>query len=1067
MGALFIQVVGPFAVIRDGRVLPAAEIGSRKARSLLALLASADGKVVPLDRIVPAVWPDRPPQQPAENVATLVSRIRSRLGADVVHGGRSGYRLGADAAVDVHEARRLLADAESRLAAEPALALAAVRRAVAILEPAPALADEPDADWVRTARDDQAETLRRARRTVAVAALRIGEPAVARDAAAATVAGDPFDEDACRSLMRAFDALGEPVRALAAFERLRATLADELGVDPSPSTRALHVAMLRGGATADTTAADAVAVPANGLAGRDRELTRLAAAWHEAASARGAVVLISGEAGIGKTRLAEEAAARARATAGRVLAARCYEAERSLFLQPIVEALTRLVVELPADRVRAAAADRAGALAALVPEVAALLGAPLNELGSPDAQRRRAYDAVVTFLRRLSRDDPVLLLIDDLQNAGNATVELLHYLARHVDDARLLVIATVRAGEGHRALSTLAPVADVIQLGALDTAAITKLAAAAGQAAHIAQIERRTKGHTLFVVESLRALAAGDPGVPESLRAGVLARVERAGPPAEELLRAAAVLGPSFAPATVAGLLGIAVEEATQRCERILDTRLTVVAGRAYEFANDLIQEVLYAATPEPTRTAHHLRAADLLGDNPEAVARHAAAGGDDRRAARAWLAAGRRAALRYAMVDAEALFNQALVAAVGIGDAELCGRGHLARGQVRETTFRLTEALADYTVAVRVGREIGDRRLEMAALHDLGGPAWAGAGRPVDQGIGHVREGLRLAEQLGDRGAEAGMLSRLAILDCNRLQFADAYAHGHRAHDAALASGDDAALLVALDCLKTAHAYLGEVDRLTAVLDEMVPRVRRAGNLRLLQWCVFESAFPHLAAGRWDVADGLVEEALAISVRSGYTGYRGWYVAHRGWLARLAGRTHDALEFGRQAVGMDSHAWFTAAVHSMYATTLLSAGAPDEAIPLLERGLDGCGTHRTAAYRLRCLAPLAEATGSPALLAEADAALRAISPPPGSAWLYGADVYISVARAWRSRGDDARAAEILDPLLAASERTGWVAPLAALRSGNYRGSAFTNSAYSSSASNAAARSAPSVSTGR
>src|SRR6185295_17645321 len=118
---------------------------------------------------------------------------------------------------------------------------------------------------------------------------------------------------------------------------------------------------------------------------------------------------------------------------------------------------------------------------------------------------------------------------------------------------------------------------------------------------------------------------------------------------------------------------------------------------------------------------------------NPEAVARHAAAGGDDRRAARAWLAAGHRAAQRYATADAEALFDQALAAADRAGDAELIGRAHHARGRARETTFRFSDALADYTVAVRVGREIGDRRLEMAALHELGGPAWAGSGRAVD----------------------------------------------------------------------------------------------------------------------------------------------------------------------------------------------------------------------------------------------------------------------------------------------------------------------------------------------
>jgi len=968
---------------------------------------------------VAAVWPGAPPRHPGPSVATLVSRIRATFGAAAVRGARACYRLGDWPEVDLHEAGRLLATAEAALAGEPTVALAAAREAVAMLAAAPLLADEADADWVRAARVDQAGSLRRARRVLATAALRVGDTVAARDAAAAGLDADPFDEDACRMLMRAYDELGEPARGLAAYDRLRAALANDLGLDPAAATQGLQLALLRAG-TPDT------AVP-DGLVGRDGELRRLRDAWRAAGAGHGGLVLISGEAGIGKTRLAGEIA---RSAAGRVLTVRCYEAERSLFLQPVTEALTALVASLPTDRIRAAAAGRAGPLAALVPEIGALLDAAPDEHGTPEAQRRRAYDAVVTFLRRLSRTEPVLLVLDDLQNAGAATAELLHYLARQAGDARMLVLATVRTGEGAHALSTLESVAVVVELGALDRAAIGRLATAAGQSQHAEQLARRTRGHTLFVVESLRALAAGESGVPESLRASVLARVARAGEQTEELLRAAAVLGASFAPATIAGLLGIGAEEATRRCERVLPTRLAVVAGRSYEFANDLIQEVLYAGTPAPTRLAHHLRAADLLAGHPEAVARHATAGGDDRRAARAWLTAGALAAQRYAMADAEALFTQARAAADRAGEAELLGRCHLSRGRAREAGFRYGEALADYTVAVRTSRQIGERRLEMDALYGLGGPAWAGGGHPVDRGVAHVLAALRLAEQLADRGAEARMLGWLGVLRCNQLRFADAFTHSRRALAAAVASGDEAALLAALDCRKTTHAYLGEVVELGAVLAELEPRVRRAGNLYLLQWCVFESAFPHLAAGRWEHAERLIGEAAEINERSGYDGYAAWFVAHLGWVARLAGRPAEALALGRRAVAMEAHAWFAAAVHSMCATTLLAAGLRMEAIEMLERSLAESATHDTSAYRLRCLAPLAEATGSVARLEEADAALRAID----RAWLYGADAYVSVARGWRARGEPERAREILEPLLEASRRTGWVAPLAEAR---------------------------------
>src|SRR5439155_26680028 len=153
----------------------------------------------------------------------------------------------------------------------------------------------------------------------------------------------------------------------------------------------------------------------------------------------------------------------------------------------------------------------------------------------------------------------------------------------------------------------------------------------------------KTRGHTLFVVETLRSLAEGTADlqagrVPESLKAAVLTRSQRTGEAVEEMLRAAAILGPAFDLPMVADLLELTLGDVIRRAQGGLRASLIRESGNNYEFANDLIQEVLHEATPAPTRAALHRRAAALLEENPEAAAGHAAAAGDWPDAATAWL---------------------------------------------------------------------------------------------------------------------------------------------------------------------------------------------------------------------------------------------------------------------------------------------------------------------------------------------------------------------------------------------------------------------------------------------
>ncbi len=387
------------------------------------------------------------------------------MAPSVIQGGRTGYRLGDETAVsvDLDMAARLCDQAERKLAAQPAAALAAAERACDLMSAGIAIADEPYASWADPARDESQALLRRARLAAAEAALATGDPAIAVRYAEAAMTADGLDEAAHRVYMSAATAAGEQAKALRAFAALRERLEAELGSDPAPQTRDLHLAILR--EEAERPAEDgaqpgrAAAPPRTAarpvrsrpeLTGRGAELEALRMAWSRAAGRAPGLVLIAGEAGIGKTTLAEFMATEAADDGATVLRSRCYETERSLFLQPIVEALAPAVARMTAARLRDMLGQHAGAAAALMPAVADLLGPAPPDRGSMEIERRRAFEAVTALLGGLAERDPVLLVVDDLQYAGQSTVELLHFLGRHVTGARLLTVVTVRAEHASR-----------------------------------------------------------------------------------------------------------------------------------------------------------------------------------------------------------------------------------------------------------------------------------------------------------------------------------------------------------------------------------------------------------------------------------------------------------------------------------------------------------------------------------------------------------------------------------------------------------------------------------------
>lgn len=855
-----------FSVERDGVAIDEGDLGSRKARLLLKLLAARRGHMVAMDDVIEALWADEPPAKAEANVATLVSRLRGALGGEVVAGGRNGYRLVLTdrAILDVNESERLVEEAEHRLSSgQPALAVTAATSAIDILGTGRVLDDEPGAEWAADAGRDVERLLRRARSAAWRAHMDLDDHRAALALAQRAVDSDTLDEEAHRAVILSYHRLGEQGEALRAYQRLRTTLVEELGADPGAETEALYTAVLRGEEVADEGAVAEGTFADSDFVGRDNQLSDLLDRWAGVSRGTSTCVLLSGEAGIGKTRLANELARHVEASGAIVLRARCYEAERSLFLQPIIEVVRAAVATLPPGLLRNALGERAGSVATLVPELGSQLATGPRAESAGEIEHRRTFEGLAALLTGLARDRPVLIVLDDLHEAGASTLELLHFAMRWEQSARLMFVGTVRSDEAGAVNEQLAPVAASIELKGLDEDAVRTLADRAGFAERAATITAMTGGHTLFVVEAVRALAdAPEAGIaiPQSLRDAVTARARRCGAEVDELLRAAVVIGSTFDVTALGELLGMPGEEVIKRAEPARRAGLLIEAGAGYEFSNDMVREILYETTPKPLRIVRHRRLATLLDDRPEAAARHAAAAGDVRLAVTYWRAAADHAAAKFANREADGLLTLALDAARTLEDDADVGGVLLARGRARLALGSYSSATADLTEAERVGQRDGDENLVASALTEQ---AWAAY---------YTRDMVRageLAERAAARSQATG--ARAAIL-LGRVRNArgDLGSAITLLRGVADEAGEAADRAYALSCLGTALAHGDRYADALPILEQAVTACRQTGVLRGLLNARMFGAIVLANGGRFEAALTWAEQLAAEADRFG-----------------------------------------------------------------------------------------------------------------------------------------------------------------------------------------------------
>ncbi|HYH34055.1 MAG TPA: BTAD domain-containing putative transcriptional regulator [Nocardioides sp.] len=828
------DILGPLQVLDAGRPL---NLGRPKQRAVLAILLLDAGRVVSLDRLVDELWGRQAPPQALASVQAYVSHLRRLLEpqrtpgapATVLVNQAPGYRiLVPDEHLDAARFQALAQRGHDLLEAGAAAAAAETLGEALRLWRGPVLADFADAPFVQAERTRLEDVRLTALEDRLGADLSIGRHARIVAELERLTSEHPFRERLQGLRMAALYRCGRQAEALQTYQHFRSQLREELGLDPGPALRELERDILRQAPELDLTpvavdrgrSASALAVApdasstrvggagvaasaaSGGLVGRDAQLRVIDEALAGTSTGRGRLVLVAGEPGIGKTRLAEEATRRARESGITVAWGRSDQDAGAPPFWPWTQVLRALLGD---GRTTADLGVDAVELAPILPELTDGEPRSAAPVVDPEAFRFRLCQAATTTVLRATRRRRLLVVLDDLHWADVASHRLLSHLAPALTDAPVVVLATYRdhtLDGGEQLADTLADLAraaavdrvELVGLGISDVAQVMASHVGTDPDHELARVvSDRTGGNPFFVLEVLRLLGTkGWPDQPPAEAASLVAqqvpagvrdvlrrRLGRLPDQTRTVLLVSAVIGQEFDLDVVRAVTGMDDDDALAALELSVSAGLITedpaTVGR-FRFAHALIREAIYGEISRARRARLHARVGQALVDQHRDDAEHllqvahhwwlAASVVGAEQAVPHVVAAAERCLDTLAHEEAERQLRRArdlLAITPPTTDrtaAEL--NVHLRLGtllfQLHDTAS--AEAWASFARARELADELGDSSALLAAYHSLFEVAYA---RADHRDAGALAERmLGIAEDTADPGAFS--VSRLAL---------------------------------------------------------------------------------------------------------------------------------------------------------------------------------------------------------------------------------------------------------------------------------------------------------------
>jgi DNA-binding SARP family transcriptional activator len=881
--AVEVHLCGRLALCWAGESLEGALPG-RQGRLLLAYLVLHRDRAVRRDELAEVLWAeDGPPPGGDALLAPPLSRLRRALGPGRLEGrAELSLALPDDTWVDWEVAHAQARAARAALdAGDPQGAAAAAREALAIADGG--LLPGLEASWIDERRAELAGLRIDALEALAVAGATLGGAALpeAERAARAAVEAAPFRESARAALLLALRAQGNVAEALVAYEELRTLLREELGTSPGPALAALHEELLRADlapapapapAPPPPTARARAARPPGGLPdrltqavaaplfGRDAALAALRRALAAARAGEPQVAFVSGEGGIGKTRVVAELARGA--GDAQVLYGRCDEEDATPF-GLWLRLLSAHLDTLDDPALAALVGEDAGDLGRLLPEVRRRLpDLPPPPALDPETERFRLFAAVVRVLCRMGERAAVLVVLDDLHWADRSSLLLLREVVGAPTLGPALVVGTFREeelGPRHPLGESLAAIererpALRVRLEGLGDADVAALAGAEDPAGRLAgervrAIREETGGNPFFVKQLVRHLGEGGTGqdVPAGLRDVIARRVARLPDGADGVLRVAALVGREFRLELVAEVAGRAEDEVLDHLDAAVRAGLVAELDSApgrYLFAHALLRTTLEDELTATRRARVHRRIGEVVeqrlrGDDDGAVAdlaRHFAAAGPAEvdRAVLYGLRAADQATERLAYEEAVELVAGALAARERDEPVEPAERARLLMrlAEALGRAGRWDDARDAYARAAGAARDAEAPALFARASLGHAGGLWERFGQEDRASAALLEEALAVLPA-DDAPLRAQLLARLSIVLY--------YLPGAERRCAVLADealaiarrlDDGATLLLALSAQLYAHWRPGEAALRLHVADEAVAVAGGLGQL-------------------------------------------------------------------------------------------------------------------------------------------------------------------------------------------------------------------------------------------